>query len=124
MHIRQRFTTSTPVRLRLRTKILALLVTCLLLCGFTWNWTVEFVMSVLFPVEEAVSFDMVRDFPALVDPDDLQFYLSEPVMAEQIVQGVQANLSADIYSGIELPDMTQESIGERVIRIILDRIFR
>jgi len=118
---RQSFKTIRPVKLRPKTRILLLLAACLLLCGFTW--AVEFTASVIFPVEDAVSFDMVKDFPALVDPDDLRLYLTEPQMAGQITQGVRANLSANVYSGIELPDMTQESIGKKVIRVILDRIF-
>lgn len=66
---------------------------------------------------------MIFQFPELVDSDDLQIYLTEPVIAEQINQGIQANLSASVYDNIELPDMTEESLGSKIIRIIFDRIF-
>ena len=56
--------------------------------------------------------------------DDLQQYLTEPQMAEEIGQGIQTNLSADLYREIELPDIRLEHPGKRIIRIILDRIFR
>jgi len=107
----------------LRTKILILLAVCILLCGFVWTWTVEFAMSVLFPIEEAVDFEMVQEFPSLVNLDDLTIYLTDPILAEQITQDIRSNLSTDAYSSIELPDMTQESPGKRIIRIIIDRIF-
>ena len=44
-------------------------------------------------------------------------------MAEEITQGIRTNLSANVYSDIELPDMRMEHPGKRIIRIILDRIF-
>ena len=45
-------------------------------------------------------------------------------MARQITEGIRSNLSADVYSGIELPDMTQEPLGKKIIRTILDRLFQ
>ena len=123
MGIRRGFAAWKPVKLRRRTKIWILLAVCLLLCGFVWTWTIEFVMSVVFPVEEAVDFEMIQDFPALINVDDLQGYLTETQMAEEITQGIRTNLSANVYSDIELPDMRMEHPGKRIIRIILDRIF-
>lgn len=108
----------------LRMKLLSLAVAALLLCGFGWDWTVQFAASVLFPVEEAIDTQLVTGFPDLVDPNDLLFYLSDPQMARQITQGIQSNLSADVYSGIEIPDMTQEPLGKKIIRTILDRLFQ
>ncbi len=107
-----------------RMKLLSLAVSALLLCGFGWDWTVSFAASVLFPIEEAIDAQLVTGFPQLVDPDDLLFYLSDPQMARQITEGIQSNLSADVYSGIELPDMTREPLGKKIIRTILDRLFQ
>lgn len=123
MGIRRGFAAWKPVKLRRRTKIWILLAVCLLLCGFVWTWTIEFVMPVIFPVEEAVDFEMIQDFPALINVDGLQGYLTETQMAEEITQGIRTNLSANVYSDIELPDMRMEHPGKRIIRIILDRIF-
>lgn len=123
MGIRRGFAAWKPVKLRRRTKIWILLAVCLLLCGFVWTWTIEFVMPVIFPVEEAVDFEMLQDFPALINVDGLQGYLTETQMAEEITQGIRTNLSANVYSDIELPDMRMEHPGKRIIRIILDRIF-
>lgn len=112
-----------PTRIRLKTKIFSLFTICLLLCGFSWNWVITFTAQALFPVEAAVDLEMIQDFPALINVDDLQRYLSEPQMAEEISQGIQTNLSADLYREIELPDIRLEHPGKRIIRIILDRIF-
>ena len=114
---------SAVCKVKTKTKIWLLLFVCLLFCGFSWTWIVEFTIRVLFPIEEAVDTDMIFQFPELVDSDDLQIYLTEPVIAEQINQGIQANLSASVYDNIELPDMTEESLGSKIIRIIFDRIF-
>lgn len=114
---------SAAGKVKTKTKICLLLLVCLLFCGFSWTWIVEFTARVLFPIEEAVDTNMTFQFPELVDPDDLQIYLTEPVIAEQINQGIQANLSASVYDNIELPDMTEESLGSKIIRIIFDRIF-
>lgn len=124
MRMHRPFQLQDVVRPKLRTKVLAVLVVCLLLCGFSWNWAISFTMRVLFPVEEAVDIEMIQDFPTLVNADDLMFYLTEPEMAQEITQGIQSNLSANVYSSIELPDLTLEHLGKRIIRIILDRIFR
>ena len=99
-------TWKSDVKVRWQTKIIALLMIGILLCGFTWGWTVEFVASVLFPVEDAIDFEMVLDFPNLVDADDLSFYLNDVTMAQQISDGILSNLSTNVYSDIEIPDMT------------------
>lgn len=107
-----------------RMKLLSLAAVALLLCGFGWDWTVQFAASVLFPVEEAIDTQLVTGFPDLVDPEDLLTYLSNPQMARQITEGIRSNLSADVYSGIEILDMSQEPLGKKVIRTILDRLFQ
>lgn len=122
--IKQRLTAWRPFsKLRKRTIIAGLLAICILLCGFTWNWVIEFTMRVIFPVEEAVDTEMILRFPDLVNAEDLRVYLTEPVIAEQVVQGVQANLSAGVYDNIQLLDITEESLGKKIIHIIFDRLF-
>ena len=108
----------------MKIRLLVISFAALLLCGFGWDWMVSFAASVLFPVGEAIDIQLVTGFPNLVDPDDLLSYLSDPQMAQQITQGIQSNLFADVYSGIEIPDMTQEPLGKKIIRTILDRIFQ
>jgi hypothetical protein len=108
---------------RKRFIVIALLSMCILLCGFTWDWFIEFTMRVLFPFENAISTDMILQFEAYVNVNDLQIYLTEPLIAEQMIEGVQSNISANVYTDIELPDMRQESIGKRILRIIFDRLF-
>lgn len=98
-------------------------IAALMLCGFGWDWTVQFASFVLFPVKEAADTEMIIDFSSIVNINDLSFYLSDPLMAQQLVEGISANLSAAVYSGIEIPDMTKESLGKKVIRTSLDRIF-
>ena len=45
-----------------RMKLLSLVTSALLLCGFGWDWTVRFAASVLFPVEEAIDTQLVIGF--------------------------------------------------------------
>ena len=108
----------------MKIRLLVISFAALLLCGFGWDWMVSFAASVLFPVEEAIDIQLVTGFPDLVDSNDLLFHLSDPQMAQQITQGIRSNLSADVYSGIELPDMSQEPLGKKIIRTILDRLFQ
>lgn len=108
----------------MKTRLLAITAAGLLLCGFGWDWTVQFAVSVLFPLEEAIDTQLVTGFPDLVDPEDLLTYLSDPQMARQITEGIWSNLSADVCSRIEIPDMTQEPLGKKIIRTILDRLFQ
>lgn len=123
MSLKERLATLRPVGKKRRRLIVAgLLTMCLLLCGFVWDWAVNFTMEVLFPLDEAVDSDLIFDFSDIVDIEDLNTYLTEPVVAEQITAGVHANLSANIYDDIEIPDMTEESLGSKIIRIIFDRI--
>lgn len=125
MHlIKQRLTAFLPMgKPRKSTIIASMLAMCILLCGFTWDWVIEFTMRVIFPFEDAVDVEMILQFPELVDVGDLQRYLTEPIIAEQVVQGVQSNLSADVYDNITLPDITEEPLGKKIIRIIFDRLF-
>ncbi len=112
------------MKVSLKTRFLSISAAALLLCGFGWDWTVQFAASVLFPMEEAIDTQLATGSPNLVDPNDLLFYLSDPQMARQITEGIRSNLSADVYSGIELPDMSQEPLGKKIIRTILDRLFQ
>ena len=124
MNWKQRLATWKPVTKKSKRRIVAgILAVSLLLCGFSWTWFVEFTARVLFPVQEAIDTDMILNFENYVNTDDLQLYLTEPVNAEQVVQGIQSNLSENIYQNIGLPDMTQESLGKMIIRTIFDRLF-
>jgi len=67
---------------------------------------------------------MIQQFEDYVNVDDLQIYLTEPVIAEQVMSGLQSNLSANVYSSIEIPEMREESPGKRIIQIIFDRLFK
>ena len=122
--LKQRLTTFLPdEKKRKRFMIICILSVCLLLCGFSWTWFLEFTMSVVFPFHEAVHTDLILNFGSIVNVDDLQIYLTEPRIAEQLVDGIQANISGNIYSNIEIPDMRIEHPGRRIIRIIFDRLF-
>jgi hypothetical protein len=124
MTLKKRLTPYLPVG-RKRTKLLAILLLsiCMLFCGFVWEWVIQFSMPVLFPVEEAIDSGLMLDFSSIVNADDLQTYLTEPLIAEELIDGVRANLSGNVYSSIEIPDMREESLGSKIIRIIFDRIF-
>lgn len=104
--------------------ITTMLVTCLLLCGFTWTWFIEFTMRVVFPFEDAVDTAMILQFEDFIDVDDLQIYLAEPMISEQVITGLHANLSADVYSNIELPEMREATLGMKIIHIIFDRLLK
>ena len=95
---------------------------CILLCGFSWTWAIEFTSSSIFPLEDAIDTEMVFDFGNIVNMEDLQVFVTESVIAEELINGIQSNLSANVYNDIELPDMTRESLGKKVIRIIFDRL--
>lgn len=112
------------MKVSLKARFLSISAAALLLCGFGWDWTVQFAASVLFPMEEAIDTQLVIGFPDLVDPNDLLFHLFDPQMARQITEGIRSNLSADVYSSIEIPDMSQEPLGKKIIRTILDRLFQ
>lgn len=79
-------------------------------------------MAVFFPFDEAVYIRLILDFGDIVNITDFETYLTEPVIAEQILDGIHANISSDIYSLIEIPDMRAESPGRRILRIIFDRL--
>lgn len=125
MDLKQRLATWMPdEKKRRRYLVLSILLTCLLLCGFTFSWFVEFTTRVAFPVEEAIDKDMILNIDGYVDVDDLKLHLNDTVMAQQIAEGVRSNLSADVYDNIELPDMREESLGKKIIQIIFDRLFK
>lgn len=109
---------------RVRPLILSILAVCLLLCGFTFPWFAQFTTRVTFPVEEAIDKDMLLGIDSFVSVDDLKLYLNDATIAQQVVGGVQTNLSASVYDNIELPDMREESLGKKVIQIIFDRLFK
>jgi hypothetical protein len=124
MILKQRLTHILPTgKKRLQILIICLLTVMILLCGFTWDWVIEFTMQVLFPADEAVDAGLIFDFGDIVNPDDLRVHLTEPLIAEQIANGVRANLSANVYSDIEIPDIRQEELGSKIIRTIFDRLF-
>ena len=124
MTLKGRLTTFLPAgKKRKRLVIIGLLSICLLLCGFSWTWFIEFTASVIFPFNEAVDVGLILNFDDAVNIEDLQAYLTEPLIAEQVLSGIQANLSANVYHDIEIPDMREESLGHKIIRIIFDRLF-
>lgn len=95
----------------------------ILLSGFSWTWFIEFTSLAIFPFDEAVHTALILDFDDLVNVNHLQTYLTEPLIAEQLMDGIQSNLSGQIYNAIELPEIREESLGPKIIRIIFDRIF-
>ena len=124
MTLKKRLTTIFPAgKKRKRLMIICLLSICLLLCGFSWIWAIEFAASVIFPFEDAVDSRLILHFSDVVNLTDLQTYLTEPLIAEQVIDGVQSNLSGDVYSNIELPDMRAEGLSRKIIRTIFDRLF-
>ena len=122
--LKKRLTTMLPVgKKRLRILVLCLLSVCVMLCGFSWGWVIEFTAPVLFPADEAVDSGLMFGFGEIVNMDDLRTYLTEPLIAEQLRDGIRANISGNVYSNIEIPDMREENLGGKIIRIILDRLF-
>ena len=101
-----------------------MLSVCILLCGFSWTWAIEFVARVIFPFKDAVDTGLILNFSGIVNMDDLQTYLTEPLIAEQMIDGIQSNLSGNVYSNIEIPEMRAESLGSKIIRTIFDRLFK
>lgn len=108
---------------RKRFVIIAMLSVWILLSGFSWTWFIEFTSLAIFPFDEAVHTALILDFDDLVNVNHLQTYLTEPLIAEQLMDGIQSNLSGQIYNAIELPEIREESLGPKIIRIIFDRIF-
>ena len=124
MTFKKRLTSTLPVGNKLKRMILVFLLSvCFLLCGFTWDWVIGFTAPVIFPAEDAVDAEMVFSFGEIVNTDDLQTYLTEPLIAEQLIDGIMANISGNVYSNIEIPDMREENLGSKIIRIIFDRLF-
>jgi hypothetical protein len=124
MTLKERLTTFLPAgKKRMRIKIAAMLTMCILLCGFTWTWFVEFTASVIFPFNEAVDTNLILNFADTVNASDLQIYLTEPLIADQLLDGIHSNISGRVYDSIELPEMREESLGRKIIRVIFDRLF-
>ena len=124
MTLLKRLTTIMPDRKRRRLFfVMCLLSVCVLLCGFSWGWVIEFTMPILYPADEAVDSAMILGFDGVVNTDDLQTYLTEPLIAEQLIDGIRANVSGNVYSDIEIPDMREETLGSKIIRVIFDRLF-
>ncbi len=124
MTLKKRLTSALPVgKKRKRMILVCLLSACLLLCGFTWDWVIGFTAPVIFPADEALDADMVFSFGEIVNTDDLQTHLTAPLIAEQLRDGIRANISGNVYSNIEIPDMREENPGSKIIRIIFDRLF-
>lgn len=125
MNLKERLATLLPTgKKRRRYIVIGLLTMCMLLCGFIWDWFIRFTDPVEFLLGQAIDEDLILDFPDFVNTDDLLLYLEEPVIAEQITTGIQANMSAGVYNDIEIPDMTEESLGKKVLQIIFDRILK
>jgi hypothetical protein len=124
VRLRQVLATFKPVRPPMRVIIVGIIIFCFLLCGFTWTWFIEFTSRVIFPFGDATDTTMISQFKGFVNDDDLIIYLNEPIIADQIVTGIQANSSADVYSNIEVPEMREQTPGEKIIRIIFDRLLK
>ncbi len=120
MTLLKRLTTIMPDRKRRRLFfVMCLLSVCVLLCGFSWGWVIEFTMPILYPADEAVDSAMILGFDGVVNTDDL----TGPLIAEQLIDGIRANVSGNVYSDIEIPDMREETLGSKIIRVIFDRLF-
>jgi hypothetical protein len=103
-----------------RTIIILLSVMCILFCGFSWG--ISFFSRVLFPLEDAIDLELVTAFGSIVDIKEFQGYLDDPKVADEIASAVQANLSGNVYQ-IELPDLSDEPLGIKIVRIIADKLF-
>lgn len=99
--------------------IIAALTVCVLLSG----WYVPVCSMIEFAFPAAIDINMVKDFSSIVDSGDLVSSLDGDIIAEQIISGIQANLSGNVYDLIELPDVQDEPIGVKIVKILLDRLF-
>jgi len=122
--LKERLTTLLPVgKKRKRLKIISLIVVCLLLSGFSWTWFLEFTMRAAFPFEDAVDASLILNFSEIVNVEDFGTHLDNPLIAEQLLDSIHANVSTDLYNMIEIPDMREETLGRRILRTIFDRLF-
>lgn len=118
---KQTLTSMLPVRRgRKRTTVVLAVALCLLLCGFSWG--VSFWSRIFFPFGEAVDVDLITGFDLVVSAEQLQTYLNEPGIADEILHGLQANLAGNVYR-IEIPEFHDEPLGMKIVRIIADRLF-
>lgn len=99
--------------------IIAALTVCVLLSG--WYVPVGSLIEFAFPA--AIDISMVKDFGSFVNSGDLLASMNDDNIAEQIISGIQSNLSGNVYDLIELPEMQDEPIGIKIVKILLDRLF-
>ena len=100
-----------------------LIIGAVALCVLLSGWSVPFGSLIKFALPEAFDVDMVNGFNSIVSPEDLLGNLHDNSIADDIISGVQANLSGNVYSHIEIPEMQNEPIGVKIIKILLDRLF-
>ena len=96
-----------------RLLILSMLAVCVLFCG----WTIPDSVGAF----DIFDWDAVSTFEARLDQTDSIAGFNDNT-AQAIVDGIKANLSADVYSAIELPRPNSD-IGLRILEII-NNIFK
>ena len=80
-------------------------------------------MRAAFPFEDAVDASLILNFSEIVNVEDFGTHLDNPLIAEQLLDSIHANVSTDLYNMIEIPDMREETLGRRILRTIFDRLF-
>lgn len=120
-------------RKRKKLVICSILSCCLLLCGFWWDWWVEFVMHLAFPIDEYVNVDIIENFgdyydteffgKFIVDIDGSHAELYDPI-ASQILTNISGDAYDQIYDQEEMEDMSEEISGKNIVQIIMDRLFK
>ena len=88
------------------------------------GWSAPIGERTFFPTAEAVDIEMIYSFGNLVNPHDLQGFLGGNREAEQIIAGMQANLSSGIYKTVMPVKMEDESVGTKIVRILLNKLFQ
>lgn len=110
-------------KLHIKNKRRFFIITALTICIMLSGWSVPIGSLIEFAFPAAIDIDMLDGFGTIVAAEDLQTRLHDSNIAEEIVSGVQSNLSGNVYDLIELPDMQDEPIGVKIVKIILDRLF-
>lgn len=100
-----------------------LIITTLTVCVLLSGWYVPIGSLIEFAFPAAIDISMVKDFDSIVDSGDLLASLNGDNIAEQIISGIQSNLAGNVYDLIELPEMQDEPIGVKIVKILLDRLF-
>jgi len=77
----------------------------------------------MFPFDDAVDAYLILNFSEIVSVEDFGTHLVDTLIADQLLDGIHAHMSADIYNMIEIPDMREETLGRRILRTIFDRLF-